>query len=60
VNILRQAFEKTVKDNAVVADAEKRKLEIDPNFGDELEKLAKEVVDQPPEIVGRMRKMLGM
>jgi len=60
VNILRQAFEKTIKDKAVLADAEKRNLEIDPNFSDELEKLAKEVVDQPPEIVGRMRQMLGM
>jgi hypothetical protein len=59
VNILRQAFEKTIKDKAVLADAEKRKLEIDPNFSDVLEKLAKEVVDQPPEIVGRMRQMLG-
>jgi len=60
VSILRQAFEKTIKDKAVLADAEKRNLEIDPNFSDELEKLAKEVVDQPPDIVGRMRQMLGM
>ena len=59
VNLLRQAFEKTIKDEAVLAVAENRKLEIDPNFSDELEKLAKEVVDQPPVIVGRMRQMLG-
>lgn len=59
VKILREAFEKTVHDEAVMADAKKRKLEIDPTPSKELEQLAKEVVNQPPEIVERMRKMLG-
>ncbi len=57
--IIRQAFEKALKDESVVADAEKKKLEIDPNFSDELEKLAKEVVGQPREIVEKMKQMLG-
>jgi tripartite-type tricarboxylate transporter receptor subunit TctC len=57
--IIRQAFKRTLEDETVIADAEKKKLEIDPNFSDELEKLAKEVVDQPPEIVAKMRQMLG-
>jgi len=43
----------------ILADAVKRQLEIDPTFGEELEKLAKEVVGQPPEVVARMRQMLG-
>lgn len=57
--IVRQAFERTLKDQTVIAEAEKKQLEIDPNFSDELEKLAKEVVDQPREIVAKMRQMLG-
>jgi hypothetical protein len=33
-------------------------LEIDPTSSQELEQLAKEVVSQPPEIVGKMRQLL--
>lgn len=56
---LRQAFTKTINDPGVVADAEKKKLEVDPTPGEELESLAKEVINQPAQIIGRMRKMLG-
>ncbi|MBI2087856.1 MAG: hypothetical protein HYT78_03820 [Deltaproteobacteria bacterium] len=59
VKILREAFTKTVNDPEVVADAQKKKLEIDPTPGEELDALAKEVSNQPPQIVERMRKMLG-
>jgi len=59
VKIIRQAFSKTINDPEVKADAEKKKLEIDPTSGEELETLAKEVTTQTPEIIERMRKMLG-
>ena len=32
---------------------------MDPANGEELEQLAKEVIDQPPEVVERMKKLLG-
>lgn len=57
---LRQAFAKTINDPDIRADAEKKKLEIDPTPGEELEVLAKEVIAQPPEVIERMRKMLAM
>jgi tripartite-type tricarboxylate transporter receptor subunit TctC len=59
VKILRDAFTKSIKDPALLKDAEKRNLEIDPTFGEELETLAKEVITQPPDIVERMKKLLG-
>ena len=59
VKIIRQAFSKTINDPEVKADAEKKKLEIDPASGEELEALAKEVITQTPEIIERMKKMLG-
>jgi tripartite-type tricarboxylate transporter receptor subunit TctC len=59
VKILRGAFMKTINDPNVVEDARKKKLEIDPTSGPELEALAKEVTNQPPQIVEQMRKMLG-
>jgi tripartite-type tricarboxylate transporter receptor subunit TctC len=58
--IVRQGFAKTINDPDVKADAERKKLEVDPTSGEELETLAKEVIAQPPEIVERMRKMLGI
>ncbi|HWO40605.1 MAG TPA: tripartite tricarboxylate transporter substrate-binding protein [Candidatus Eisenbacteria bacterium] len=58
VKIIRDAFEKTLKDEAVLADGAKKKLEFDPTFSDELEPLAKEVVSQPPEIVSKMKELL--
>ncbi|HXG50620.1 MAG TPA: tripartite tricarboxylate transporter substrate-binding protein [candidate division Zixibacteria bacterium] len=58
VKIIRDAFEKALKDEAVVADGTRRKLEFDPTFSDELEQLAKEVTSQPPEIVGKMKQLL--
>lgn len=57
---LRQAFTKAISNPDVVSDAEKKKLEIDPTPGEELEVLAKEVIAQPPEVIERMRKMLAM
>ena len=58
VKIIRDAFEKTLSDEAALADAKRKRLEIDPSSSDELEKLAKEVTSQPPEIVAKMKQLL--
>jgi hypothetical protein len=50
---------KTVNDPELLEDAKKKKLELDPVAGDELETLAREIVAQPPEVVERMKKLLG-
>ena len=55
---IRDAFELVLRDEAAVADAKKKKLELDPSTSDELEKLAKEVTSQPPEIVAKMKSLL--
>ena len=59
IKILRDSFDKTIAEPAFLAEAERRRLEIDPTKWDELESLAKEVMATPPDIVGRMRKLLG-
>jgi hypothetical protein len=59
VKILRDAFNATMKDPGFLADIEKRKFELDPTTGDELEKIVKEVMTQPPETIARMKKLLG-
>jgi tripartite-type tricarboxylate transporter receptor subunit TctC len=59
VKIIREAFVKTLKDEAVLADAKVNKLDIEPSTAEELDRLAKEVLSQPPDIVGKMKKLLG-
>src|SRR5262245_56124074 len=59
VKILREAFAKTLSDQEFLAEAKRRNLEIKPTAGPELEKLAKAIVVQPPEVVERMKKLLG-
>ena len=59
VKILRDSFDKTINDPALLAEAEKRRLEIDPTSWDEMESLAKDVMATPPDVVARMRKLLG-
>jgi tripartite-type tricarboxylate transporter receptor subunit TctC len=59
VKILRETFDKTINDPALQAEAEKRRLEIDPTRWDEMDSLAKDVMASPPDVVARMRKLLG-
>ena len=60
VKIIRDAFDKAINDPALLAEAEKRRLDIDPASGQELESLAKEVMTAPPDVVEKVKKMLGM
>jgi tripartite-type tricarboxylate transporter receptor subunit TctC len=59
LKILRDAFRKTMSDQAFLADVKTRKLEANPTFGEDLELIAKEAASQPREIVERMKKILG-
>jgi tripartite-type tricarboxylate transporter receptor subunit TctC len=56
---LRDAFDKAVKDPELLAAAEKRRLEMDPENGAAMEALAKEVMAATPDVVQRMQKLLG-
>jgi len=57
--ILREGFAKTMSDQEFLAEAKKRNLEIKPTAAEKLEKLAKEIIVQPPEVIERMKKLLG-
>lgn len=59
VKILRDAFDKSLADPALQATAEKRRLELDPASGSELESLAREVMGSTPDVVQRMEKLLS-
>ena len=55
---IRDAFESVLTDEAAIADARKKKLELDPSTGDDLDKLAKEVISQPAENAAKMKSFL--
>jgi tripartite-type tricarboxylate transporter receptor subunit TctC len=59
LKLLRDAFAKTMNDEQFRAEVKKRNYEFDPVGGEELEKLAREVSSQPPEIIDRLKKVLG-
>ena len=52
-------FDKAVSDPALLAAAEKRRLEMDPTGGAEIEALAKEVMAASPNVVKRVEELLG-
>jgi len=60
VKIIRDAFNKAINDPALLAEAEKRRLDIDPATGEELDSLAKEVMTATPDIVEKVKKLIGM
>ncbi len=57
--LLRDAFMKSMADPALLADAAKSNLEITPVSGEELAKIAREVIEQPPEVLDRIKKILA-
>jgi tripartite-type tricarboxylate transporter receptor subunit TctC len=59
LKIFREAFTKTTNDEALLAEAKKKKWDLDPLGGTELEALAKEIMVQPPEVIERVKKILG-
>ncbi len=50
---------KALSDSALLAEANDRKLEIDPVAAEELETLAREVMTQLPEVIEKMKQVLG-
>lgn len=59
VKILREAYNNALKEPELLEEAKKRRWMVEPISGEELEILAKEVISQPPEIIERMKKLLG-
>jgi tripartite-type tricarboxylate transporter receptor subunit TctC len=55
---LREGFAKAMSDPALMADAQKRKWDLDPLPGEQLEAISKEIMAQPPEVIDRMKKLL--
>src|SRR5215471_1189047 len=58
VQLLRKAFQETLKDKACLVEAEKAKLTIDPVSAEELDKMVAELFTLDPALVGRLKDVL--
>jgi tripartite-type tricarboxylate transporter receptor subunit TctC len=56
---LNKAFAETLKDPALLADAEKAKIDIDYLSGDEARKMLKQFADYPPAVLQKAMVALG-
>jgi tripartite-type tricarboxylate transporter receptor subunit TctC len=59
VNILREAWTRMFKDPEFNDELKKRKWEAGPIGGTELESLAKEIINQPPDVTAALKRILS-
>ena len=57
--MLRKAFDALMKDKAFLADAEKRKLSIDPHDAAKVHALVNRIVSASPDLVTRVKAAIG-
>jgi tripartite-type tricarboxylate transporter receptor subunit TctC len=59
VKMLRDAFTKTMSDPEFLAEAKKKKLDVDPTSGEEVQALVKDVMSQPKDVIERLKTLMG-
>jgi len=58
VQILRRAFQETLKDKALLAEADKAKLALDPVTAEELDKMVAELFTLDPALLAKLKEVL--
>jgi hypothetical protein len=48
-----------LKDPDLISEAKKSRIEIEPSTGEEVEVLVNEIMNQPPEVIQRLKKLFG-
>jgi tripartite-type tricarboxylate transporter receptor subunit TctC len=57
LSALRAAFKESVEDKEFLAAAKRAGRDVDPAYGDEVQKRIVELMDQPPEIVALLKRL---
>jgi tripartite-type tricarboxylate transporter receptor subunit TctC len=55
LEVVRRAFDATMKDPAYLAEAKGFKMEVDPMTGEEMAELIKSFYASPPDLVKRLK-----
>jgi len=58
IKVLRSGYAAALKDPDLLADAKKARMDVDFVSGEELERLAQEAINQPADVVERVKKIL--
>jgi tripartite-type tricarboxylate transporter receptor subunit TctC len=59
VKEMRDAYAKAMADNALLDEAKKGKMEVEYVPGEDLQKLAERMINQPPAVIARVKNLLG-
>jgi tripartite-type tricarboxylate transporter receptor subunit TctC len=59
IKILRAAYLKVLSDPEFLSEVKRLKISIDPSTGEELQDLVRKVMDQPPEVIARLKTLLA-
>jgi hypothetical protein len=59
VRILREAYSRALKDPQLLEEAKQSKLEVEPASGEELQALTERVMNQSPEVIERVKRLVG-
>ena len=57
VNVMRRAFDATMKDPAFLADADKSRLELDPVTGEEMDEMIRRAFETPKPLIQRAMEL---
>ena len=59
VKALRSAYAQSIKDPELLAEAKKARMDVDPSTGEELQALINDIMNQPREVIERVKKILA-
>ena len=57
IRILRDAYAKSLKDADLMAEVSKSRLDMEPSSGEEIQTLYRELMEQPREVIDRVKKL---
>jgi tripartite-type tricarboxylate transporter receptor subunit TctC len=58
IKILRDAYAKAMRDPELIAETKKSKMDMEHTPGEDLQALLKEIMNQPPDVIERVKKVL--
>lgn len=56
--MLREAYVQAIKNPELLAEAKKSRMDVAPSTGEELQTLLNEILNQPPEVMEKVKKIL--
>jgi tripartite-type tricarboxylate transporter receptor subunit TctC len=60
LQVLRDAYKKALTDPGLIQDAKKYQLDLDPAYGDDVQKLVAEGIHQPPENIKMLKEIIKL